>query len=197
MDTWERKLSLQGFSSIAGVDEAGRGPLAGPVVAAAVILKPPLALDLGITDSKKLSSKRRDQLLLKIYNFALTIGIGISRHDEVEDINIHNASLLAMKRAVSRLTHTPDFLLIDGKFTIDTPLQQEALISGDSLSISIAAASIVAKTTRDKIMITYEKIYPGYGFARHKGYGTKAHMEALNRLGPCPIHRRTFKGVLP
>ncbi|MFQ5480898.1 MAG: ribonuclease HII [Thermodesulfobacteriota bacterium] len=196
MDTWESKLSLEGFSSVAGVDEAGRGPLAGPVVAAAVILKDPLPLDSGIIDSKKLSPKTRDRLLSEIHDSALCIAIGLARHDEVDSINIHCASLLAMERAVSRLAHIPDFLLIDGKFTIDNPLRQEAIISGDNLSISIAAASIVAKTMRDKIMITYEKIYPGYGFASHKGYGTKAHMDAIKTLGPCPIHRKTFKGVL-
>ncbi len=193
MDRWERKLSRAGFSHLAGLDEAGRGPLAGPVVAAAVILKRPLPLEIGIKDSKKLSPKKRDKLVYPIFSSSLSIAIGICWHDEVDKINIHRASLLAMERAAGRLNVSPDFLLIDGKFKIDSPVQQSALIGGDGLSISIAAASIIAKTARDRIMLSYERLYPGYGFSSHKGYGTKAHMEAIEELGPCPVHRRTFR----
>jgi len=124
------------------------------------------------------------------------VGLGIAWHDEIDRLNIHHATLLAMQRAASRLSIQPDFLLIDGKFTIDYPCPQEALVGGDGKSISIAAASILAKTARDRIMSAYERRFPGYGFAQHKGYGTREHMEALRRLGPCPVHRKTFRGVL-
>ncbi len=196
MDSLESQLSLDGFTRIAGLDEAGRGPLAGPVVAAAVILKTPLPLDCGIADSKTLSPARRERLVLKIFNHSVSIGLGISWHDEVDSINIHRASLKAMERAVARLDVSPDFLLIDGKFPLKSMVSQRAVVRGDSICLSIAAASIVAKTTRDRIMVSYDRLYPGYGFARHKGYGTKKHLDALLGLGPCPVHRRTFRGVL-
>ncbi len=193
MDTLERRLFLDGFTRIAGIDEAGRGPLAGPVVAAAVIFKKKLPIDSGIADSKTLSPARRETLLFTIFNHALSIGLGISWPDEVDNLNIHNASLRAMERAVVRLDVLPDFLLIDGKFPIDSLVSQRAVVRGDSLSLSIAAASIVAKTARDRMMTSYERLYPGYDFAGHKGYGTKAHMKAIEVLGPCPIHRRSFR----
>jgi len=192
VDRWERELSIDGFSRVAGIDEAGRGPLAGPVVAAAVIFKKDLPMDCGIADSKTISQKRREALVYKIFSASLAVGLGISWHDEIDGINIHRASLKAMERAVASLDVSPDFLLIDGKFPIDSSISQRAIVRGDSLSISIAAASIIAKTARDRIMTSYERLYPGYGFARHKGYGTKAHMRAIADLGPSPIHRRTF-----
>jgi len=192
VDRWERELSIDGFTRVAGIDEAGRGPLAGPVVAAAVIFKKDLPMDYGIADSKTLAQKRRDALVYKIFSASLAVGIGISWDDEVDAVNIHRASLKAMERAVASLDVSPDFLLIDGKFPINSSIRQRAIVRGDSLSISIAAASIIAKTARDRIMASYERLYPGYGFARHKGYGTKAHMRAIADLGPSPIHRRTF-----
>jgi len=196
VDTWESRLVEEVYSRVAGLDEAGRGPLAGPVVAAAIILRHPLPMDLGIVDSKAISPARRDSLLPLIYSRSVSVGLGISWHDEIESLNIHNASLLAMKRAVERLSPCPDFLLIDGKFTIDNPCLQKALVAGESKSVSIAAASIIAKTARDRIMASYAGLFPGYGFARHKGYGTKYHREAIKRLGPCPVHRKTYRGVL-
>jgi ribonuclease HII len=196
MDQWafEKKAREQGFSIIAGIDEAGRGPLAGPVVSAAVILPDSFSIP-GITDSKKLTPKKRDKFYQEIYDQAVSIGVGIVEPDEIDRINILQAALLSMKLAADELTPQPDFLLIDGKFTIPSDLPQQAVIKGDSLSISIGAASIIAKVTRDRIMEKYHKEYPQYGFSGHKGYPTKAHKEAVKKFGPCPIHRRTFKGV--
>ncbi len=195
MDTFETNLFAEGYGLLAGVDEAGRGPLAGPVVAAAVILRRPLPMDMGIRDSKTIAPARREKLLHSIFRDSLALGLGIAWHDEIDCLNIHNASLLAMARAVRRLATAPDFLLIDGKFTIDHPCPQETIIGGDGKSVSIAAASILAKTARDRIMMAYERRFPGYGFARHKGYGTREHLDAIKRLGPCPVHRKTFRGV--
>jgi ribonuclease HII len=196
MDQWafEKRAREQGFSIIAGIDEAGRGPLAGPVVSAAVILPDSFSVP-GITDSKKLTPKKRDKFYQEIYDRAVSIGVGIVEPDEIDRINILQAALLSMKLAADELTPQPDFLLIDGKFTIPSDLPQQAVIKGDSLSISIGAASIIAKVTRDRIMEKYHKEYPQYGFAGHKGYPTKAHKEAVKKFGPCPIHRRSFKGV--
>ena len=195
-DLWlfESKAIEKGFSHIAGIDEAGRGPLAGPVVSAAVLL-PPSFHDLNITDSKKLSPKKRSYLYEKLYDQAVSIGIGIVDNIEIERINILNASLLSMVISVKNLNPQPDYLLIDGKFKIPTDLPQEPIIRGDALSISIAAASIIAKVTRDRLMERYHQDYPQFGFSRHKGYPTKAHKEAIKKFGCCPIHRRTFKGV--
>ncbi len=184
---------------IAGIDEAGRGPLAGPVVSAAVIL-PHDFLCEGINDSKKLSEKKRDALFPKIMETAVAVATGIASHYEIDEINILRASLLSMKRAVENLSilpgsPVPDFLLIDGKFTLDMNIHQSAIIKGDSRSISIAAASIIAKVTRDAIMKELHELYPAYGFIRHKGYPTKEHKEAILRHGPCPVHRLTFRGV--
>ena len=196
MWTYETRAVDRGFRAIAGVDEAGRGPLAGPVVSAAVILPRDLT-DPGITDSKKLSPAKRDRLFPIILERALAVGIGMAGPDEIDAMNILQASLLSMKRAVEALPLTPDCLLIDGLFTIDAPMAQEALVKGDSRSISIAAASIVAKVTRDRLMADLHQTYPGYGFDRHKGYPTKAHKQALERLGPSPVHRLSFRGVGP
>jgi len=184
---------------IAGIDEAGRGPLAGPVVSAAVIL-PHDFLCEGINDSKKLSEKKRDALFPKIMETAVAVATGIASHHEIDEINILRASLLSMKRAVENLSilpgsPVPDFLLIDGKFILDMNIHQSAIIKGDSRSISIAAASIIAKVTRDAIMKELHELYPAYGFIRHKGYPTKEHKEAILRHGPCPVHRLTFRGV--
>lgn len=191
---FESKAIEKGFSYIAGIDEAGRGPLAGPVVSAAVLL-PTSFHDPDITDSKKLSPKKRSYLYEKLYDQAVSIGIGIVDNIEIERINILNASLLSMAISVKNLSPQPDYLLIDGKFRIPTDLPQEPIIRGDALSISIAAASIVAKVSRDRLMERYDQDYPQFGFSKHKGYPTKAHKEAIRTFGCCPIHRRTFRGV--
>lgn len=193
---FERMAQAKGFQLIAGIDEVGRGPLAGPVVAAAVVL-PDEFDDSAITDSKKLSPKQRDRLFDLIYRHATTIGIGIVDAHEIDRINILKSSLLAMAMAVDSLKPEPLFLLIDGKFKIQSDIPQETIIKGDSRSISIAAASIVAKVTRDRLMEQYALEYPQFGFARHKGYPTKAHRQAIIRHGCCPIHRKTFRGVIP
>jgi ribonuclease HII len=195
MDKYELEALDAGYRGVAGVDEAGRGPLAGPVVAAAVIFeKPPLGL--GIKDSKKLTHKKRTSLAKDIFSVASSVGVGVVCPPLIDEINIHRASLLAMKRAVESLASPPEFLLIDGKFPIDMTIPQLPIISGDSLSVSIAAASIIAKTTRDAWMTVYDRLYPGYNFAGNKGYPTKDHYAALKDFGPTPIHRRSFRGVL-
>ena len=195
-DLWlfEKKAFQKGFSRIAGIDEAGRGPLAGPVVSAAVII--PISLQIsGISDSKKLSPQKRDYLYEKIYDSAVSVGIGIVDPFEIDRINILQAALLSMAMAVENLVPQPDCLLIDGTFLISSPLPQEAIPKGDALSVSIAAASIVAKVTRDRLMKRYHQDYPQFEFSKHKGYPTKAHKKAIQKFGCCPIHRRTFKGV--
>jgi len=195
-DLWlfEKKAFQKGFSRIAGIDEAGRGPLAGPVVSAAVII--PISLQIpGVSDSKKLSPKQRDYLYEKIYDLAVSVGIGIVDPFEIDRINILQAALLSMAMAVENLEPQPDCLLIDGTFLISSVLPQEAIPKGDALSISISAASIVAKVTRDRLMERYHHDYPQFGFSKHKGYPTKAHKKAIQRFGCCPIHRRSFKGV--
>ncbi|WP_320042463.1 ribonuclease HII [uncultured Desulfobacter sp.] len=191
---YEKQAMLDGYKVIAGVDEAGRGPLAGPVVSAAVVL--PESFDVpGINDSKKLSEKKREALFPLIQAQAIAFGIGMADHEEIDRINILQASLLSMKRAVDALQLTPDYLLIDGKFTINATIEQRPVIKGDALSVSIAAASIMAKVTRDRIMAELDAKYPQYGLKRHKGYPTKAHKEAILTHGPCPVHRKSFKGV--
>ncbi len=196
LDPWsfEKKSIQKGFSRVAGIDEAGRGPLAGPVVSAAVILPSSFPVS-DVKDSKKLTPKKRSYLYEKIYEHAVSIGIGIVDSTEIDRINILQASLLSMAISVENLKPQPDYLLIDGKFKIPSVLPQEPIVMGDSLSISIAAASIVAKVTRDRLMEIYHIDYPEFGFARHKGYPTRAHKEAIREFGPCPIHRRSFKGV--
>ncbi len=195
-DLWayEKRVREKGFSLIAGVDEAGRGPLAGPVVSAAVIL--PFGFHAsGLNDSKKLTPKKRDTFYEKIYAGADAIGIGIVDVAEIDRINILQAALLSMLIAAKNLQPQPDFLLIDGKFITEAKYPQQAIIKGDALSMSIAAASIIAKVTRDRIMRKYHAVYPVYGFDRHKGYPTQEHREAIKSHGCCPIHRKTFKGV--
>ena len=190
----ENRISVSG-RIVAGVDEAGRGCLAGPVVAGAVILDENRPIH-GLRDSKTLSEKRRNELFEQIREKALAYSIGITGAAEIDRINILQAALLAMEKAVLSLGKEPDCLLIDGNSKTSLPIEQKAIIKGDSKCASIAAASIVAKVTRDRIMTEIEMEYPGYGFSRHKGYPTKEHLGALRNLGPCPIHRKSFKGVL-
>lgn len=212
MDSLERDLFNSGFELVAGVDEAGRGPLAGPVAAAAVIFPRPWPLEAGIRDSKTLSPKRREALALEIFQAALSVGVGVVWQAEIDRINIHRASLLAMERAVKNLSPlpvnglsrppsvpiaaAPQFLLIDGPHRVDSPIPQRPVTGGDTLSVSIAAASIIAKTFRDRIMLAYDRIFPAYNFYKNKGYGTREHLEALRRVGPSPVHRFSFRGVL-
>ena len=195
-DLWyfEKEATQKGCKAIAGIDEAGRGPLAGPVVSAAVIL-PTAFHDPDITDSKKLSPKKRERLFAKIYARALSVGIGIVDPVVIDRINILQASLLAMAMAVKNLAPQPDHLLIDGTFPIPSDLSQQPIPKGDALSISIAAASIIAKVSRDRLMQKYHHYYPQFDFPKHKGYPTRAHKEAIRKFGCCPIHRRSFKGV--
>lgn len=191
---FETMARVHGFVHIAGIDEAGRGPLAGPVVAAAVIL--PHGLDIpGLDDSKKLTPHKRESLIDVINDKALAVGIGVSDHDLIDRINILQATLAAMVQAVSSLAITPDYLLIDGISKVHSSIPQKTIKKGDSLSASIAAASIVAKVTRDRMMGKFDDQYPGYGFAGHKGYGSVDHLAAIARLGPCEIHRKSFRGV--
>lgn len=179
---------------IAGIDEAGRGPLAGPVVAAAVILPPDQTID-GVNDSKQLSESRREQLYEQIIRNASAIGVGLVDAAIIDQINILQATRKAMLEAVESLETTPDLLLIDGITTISSSIPQKTIKKGDSLSATIAAASIVAKVTRDRIMRKYDQLYPAYSFASHKGYGSALHLEMLRQHGPSPIHRLTFRGV--
>ena len=185
----------KGYSLIAGVDEAGRGPLAGPVVAAAVSLASGWQLE-GLDDSKKLSSQRRERFFTIIKEQALGYGIGIIDVKIIEEINILQASLLAMKCAVEALPEKPNLLLIDGNKRIEHEAEQWTVVKGDSLSQSVAAASILAKVTRDKLMKQYHEQFPLYAFDKHKGYGTRLHRDLIKKHGPCSIHRRTFKGVI-
>jgi len=191
---YEAKAARQGFRYISGVDEAGRGPLAGPVVAAAVIFSPNIDI-VDLDDSKKLSPKKREELFLKIKERATTYGIAVIGHRIIDEINILQAARLAMKQAVDQLNPIPDLLLIDGNQKIESTLDQWTIVKGDSKSLSIAAASVLAKVTRDRIMDDYHKLYPQYEFNRHKGYGTKLHRTLIQEYGPCPIHRSKFKGV--
>ena len=179
---------------MAGIDEAGRGPLAGPVVAASVILPETFELP-GLNDSKQLSEKKRDQLYPLIFDQALAVGIGVSRSGEIDRINILQATLKSMSRAVKRLDVPPDYLLVDGVTPVPIDIGQKTLKKGDSRSLSIAAASVVAKVVRDRIMLAYDRLFPEYGFAGHKGYGSQRHRDAVAAHGPCICHRRTFAGV--
>ncbi len=190
----ERSLVIQGYITVAGTDEAGRGPLAGPVVAACVIL-PPNCQYQQFQDSKKISAKTRSELVQRLVELEAKIGVGIISAADIDRLNILQASLLAMRVAVEQLTVMPDFLLVDGKFTVPVSLPQEAYVKGDSRSASISAASIVAKVTRDAIMEKYHLEYPQYNFARHKGYPTAEHRRVIREIGPCPIHRQSFKPV--
>jgi ribonuclease HII len=191
---FEEMAARRGYRLVAGVDEAGRGPLAGPVVAAAVILHPakPIA---GVTDSKKLTEAKRESLFTPIMEQSLAVGVGVADHLLIDRINILQATLQAMRQAIESLTVPPDYLLIDGISTIPMSIPQKTIKKGDGASLSIAAASIIAKVTRDRLMVEFDRQFPGYGFAGHKGYGCAEHLAAIARLGPSPIHRRTFRGV--
>lgn len=193
INMWEIENShfQNGIQLICGVDEAGRGPLAGPVCAAAVILPPNLEIP-GLNDSKKLTDKRRRELFPIIKEQAIAYGIGLASHEEIDEINILQATYLAMERAIAQLGVKPELALIDGNRAKDFGIPVRTVIKGDSLSASIAAASVLAKVTRDDLMLEAAKEYPNYQFDIHKGYGTKAHYEALTNHGPSPIHRMTF-----
>lgn len=193
VNMWEIENSLfsEDIQCICGVDEAGRGPLAGPVCAAAVILPRDLEIP-GLTDSKKLTDKKRRELFPVIQQQAIAWGIGLASQEEIDEINILQATFLAMKRALSQLSVKPDLALIDGNRETDFGLPVKTVIKGDSLSANIAAASVLAKVTRDDIMVALAEEYPQYGFDIHKGYGTKAHYEALRQYDACPVHRRSF-----
>lgn len=195
----ELALWTQGYSHIAGLDEAGRGAWAGPVVAAAVILPsgdPQLgqALD-SVRDSKQLSPRQREMLYERIRTVAVAIGVGVVSPQDIDALGIVPATRRAMVTAVAQLSPPPDFLLIDALQLAELPLPQKSIIKGDALCLSIAAASIIAKVTRDRLLVAFEATYPGYGFARHKGYGTRQHRAALHHLGPCHIHRRSYAPV--
>ena len=188
---YERELLERGAKYICGVDEVGRGPLAGPVVCAAVIMPLDDIIE-GIDDSKKLSAKKREILAEQIKNKAVAHAICRIEPQIIDEINILEATRLCMKNAVESLGIKPDFVITDGNMTLDIPFEQMSIIKGDSLSYSIGAASIIAKVYRDAVMDEYDKIYPEYGFEKHKGYGTKSHIDAIKRVGICPVHRRSF-----
>ena len=187
----EDKLYSEGYNFVCGVDEAGRGPLCGPVVAAAVILPKDEYIE-GVNDSKKLTEKKREKLYDDIMKKAVAASIGISDVDVIEKVNILNATKLAMKQAIEKLSIKPDYVLIDGNQMIDINIKAETVVSGDAKSESIAAASVIAKVTRDRMLIEFDKKYPEYGFAKHKGYGTKSHIEAIQKYGLTDIHRPSF-----
>ena len=191
MLNFERVLWKSGIQSVAGIDEVGIGPLAGPVVAAAVVFPPGTEL-AGIDDSKRLDIDQRVKMEAVIRRTATAIGVGLAEVGEIDRLNIYHAALLAMRRAVEALPVKPDHLLIDARTIPDVSIPQNAFFKGDGINFSIAAASIIAKTYRDRLMEDLEKKYPGYGFAQHKGYGTAEHQNSIRQLGPCPIHRMSF-----
>jgi ribonuclease HII len=195
MLVFENNLRTRGFAHIAGVDEAGRGPLAGPVVAAAVILPPHTFIE-GLNDSKTLSEQRREALFTEIQKIALSFSVAQASPEEIDHLNIRNATHLAMRRALETLSIKPDRVLIDGNALPESPFVELAIVGGDQKSLSIAAASVLAKVTRDRLMVAYDLEFPEYGFAKHKGYGSADHLLALKKHGPCVIHRKTFGGVL-
>ncbi|MGA2538322.1 MAG: ribonuclease HII [Terracidiphilus sp.] len=190
----EKAARKQGATRIAGLDEVGRGPLFGPVVAAAVMLAPRCRID-GLTDSKKLPEKKREEFEIQIRANAIAWAVAAVDVETIDRINIRRASLLAMRLAVEQLTLSPDFLLIDGIDTIDWDCPQRAVVQGDSISLSIAAASVLAKVHRDRMLLEFDRQFPGYGLASHKGYGCPEHLAALARLGPTPLHRKSFSPV--
>ncbi len=194
MDYFETFYAREGYHRIAGVDEAGRGPLAGPVVAAAIVL-PPEGVGEPLFDSKKISAKKREGLYELICAKAIALGVGIVSPEEIDSLNILQATLKAMVHAIEDLSVLPDFILIDGLHSLPLSIPQKAIPKGDQLSNLIAAASIVAKVTRDRLMLQFHEKYPQYNFARHKGYGTREHRKAIERFGICEIHRKTFRGV--
>ena len=195
MNAFELACQQNGYKQIAGIDEAGRGALAGPVIAAAVILPINCSLD-GLNDSKQLSAKQRDQLCSEIHRVAVSIGVGSVDNQAIDRLNILNATLLAMQEAVEKLMPQPDYVLVDGVHLPEVNVPSEAIPKGDSRSYSIAAASIIAKTTRDRLMIELDLTYPNYGFLKHKGYPTSQHRQAIAEFGASNIHRHTFK-LLP
>jgi len=188
----ERKFWRMGIEHLAGIDEAGRGPLAGPVVAAAVIFSPEVWI-YGVDDSKKLNQHRREKFFDVIQQSAVSIGVGIVQHDCIDEINIYQATMKAMAESVTALDPVPAQLLIDGPRYQNSNIPYKAIIDGDALCFTIAAASIIAKVTRDRLMMEYHEQFPQYGFAKHKGYGTREHLEAIRKYGPCEIHRRSFR----
>jgi ribonuclease HII len=194
--TRERELWAAGMTRIAGVDEAGVGPLAGPLVAAAVVFPPDTGIE-GVDDSKKLTPEKREALAVEIRAVALAWATAVIDSDELDRLNVYRATLTAMGRALDALSLTPDHVLVDARRIPGCDLPQEPIVKGDARCHAIAAASILAKTTRDALMRGYEDQYPGYGFADHKGYGTISHREAIRRLGPCAIHRRSFTLLPP
>ena len=189
--TYEHDAYLRGYTAVCGIDEAGRGPLAGPVYAAAVWLPEGLVLD-GLNDSKKLSEKKREALFPVILENAVSYGIGFATEQEIDEINILQATFLAMRRAFDAMQQRCDYALIDGNRMPPLPVPGETIVKGDAKSPSVAAASILAKVSRDRVMLEYAKQYPEYQFEKHKGYGTNVHVEALHTYGPSPIHRKTF-----
>ena len=191
MNHYEEEAFADGCTYVAGLDEVGRGPLAGPVVTAAVVIDKDFAIE-GINDSKKLSAKKRDLLFDAIMEDAIAVQFGIIGHQEIDEINILNATKKAMTMAVHALPIPPDRLLVDALRLEEIAIPQKAIVKGDAKSIAIAAASIVAKVKRDAMMVMYDAVYPAYGFAKNKGYGTAAHIQALKQHGPCPIHRTSF-----
>ncbi len=195
MTSFEVALYASGHRFICGIDEAGRGPLAGPVVAAAVIL-PQNCVMQGLRDSKKLSARRREFFFDEIYKKAQAVAVGIVDNETIDKINILQATLLAMRQAFESLLIKPDVLLIDALTLPEIEIPQQGIIHGDDRSISIAAASVIAKVTRDRLMCEYHEQFPAYQFHRHKGYGTREHLQNIKVYGPCPLHRKTFRGVI-
>jgi ribonuclease HII len=191
---YERKLWRDGLLAVAGVDEAGVGPMAGPVVAAAVIFEPEIFIK-GVNDSKQLRPEDRQEYFDKIRERALTMGVGVASHGEIDEINIFWATMLASRRAILSLLRTPDHVLVDGRLIRELKLPQTCIVGGDRKSFCIAAASIIAKVTRDRMMVEYDAQFPGYGFAQHKGYCTPDHFAVLERRGPSPLHRHSFAPV--
>lgn len=191
MDKYEKLAYAEGYRCVAGLDEAGRGPLAGPVVAAAVVFEPGYQ-NAAINDSKKLTARKRDELYRVIWEEAAGVAVGVAEADVIDRINILRASLQAMRDAVLELSLTPDYLLIDGLHKIPMPMAQLAIVKGDALSVSIAAASIIAKVSRDRIMEMYHRQFPHYNFLGNKGYPTAEHRRILSEIGMCKIHRRSF-----
>lgn len=192
LNRYEEEAQRGGATLVAGVDEVGRGPLAGPVYAAAVVFPAGVRI-AGLDDSKRLTAEVREGLCPLIRSAALGVAVGRAEVEEIDSVNIRQASFRAMRRALAGLPVTADFVLVDGFRIPDLDLGQRAIVKGDSLSMSIAAASVIAKVARDAVMVEYDRLYPGYGFAEHKGYATAEHIEALRRLGPSPIHRRSFR----
>ncbi len=192
---YDESLREKGFLRIAGIDEAGRGPLAGPVVAAAVVFSKGITIK-GLRDSKKIPEKEREILYSEVLRFSEDVGVGIVGHEEIDRLNILRATRLAMQYAIEDLSQPPDILVIDALSLPSIPIKQLSIIKGESVSASIAAASIVAKVVRDKIMMGYHRQYPHYNFEKHKGYSTKEHLDMIKLYGPCPIHRKSFQRVM-